>query len=645
MFLAPSNPIPTNRSRPGRAFARGRPGRLRRGGSSPLRTPLPWLAGLLLLYLLVPLVAFLARIPGTDPADMAAPGVGAALYISVVTASIATVVITVLGVPLGYLLAHSRSRTASVLGVLVQLPLALPPLMSGILLIFLVGPYGPFGELFGGELTDDMTGIVLAQIFVAAPFLVVAARAAFAAVDPALEDVAATLGHGAASRALRVALPSAGRGVRAGVLLAWLRAFGEFGATVVLAYHPYSLPVFVYVQFSSSGLAATTIPVAVTLGAALVVLLLADRWPARRAHRRAAITLPPPRPPAAATSPRLDFRLAATLGEFRVEVAHAGTGRHLALLGASGAGKSATLRMLAGLLRPETGTVTLDGVEVGGLPAERRGIGYLPQDSTLLPHLRVWEQITFGVGADPALGAYWLSRLKLDGLADRYPHQLSGGQGRRVAMARALVRQPAMLLLDEPFTGLDTPVRDELRRVMRTMQRDTALTTVLVTHDPQEAALLADEVMLLAEGRVLQFGPTQSVLAHPATPAAARLLGIRNLGAGHLTDTGLQAGDLHIPLPSRLGAAGTPASWCVRPEDVRLAEKGFPARVLDVVELGAVTELTLELAGGGELAVTVPTGDPPEIGARTGVLIAPEALTVWPEPIGRPAGGHGIIGP
>ena len=186
---------------------------------------------------------------------------------------------------------------------------------------------------------------------------------------------------------------------------------------------------FTYVQFSSSGLDATTIPVAVTLGAALVVLLLSDRWPTRRPHRRAAIDLPEPRRPTTATSPRLDFELTTTLGEFRVDVAHSGQGRHLALLGASGAGKSATLRMLAGLLVPESGSVRLDGVEVSGLPAERRGIGYLPQDSTLVPHLRVWEQITFGIGADPALGAYWLSRLKLDGLADRYPDQLSGGQG------------------------------------------------------------------------------------------------------------------------------------------------------------------------------------------------------------------------
>ncbi|HEY3752968.1 MAG TPA: ATP-binding cassette domain-containing protein [Pseudonocardiaceae bacterium] len=606
--------------------------RSRRPGVGPLRTPLPWLAALLVLYLVVPLVAFLLRIPGTDPSTMSAPGVGDALWVSVITACISTAVITVLGVPLGYLLAHSKSRLSTVLSVLVQLPLALPPLISGILLIYLVGPYSQLGQLFDGKLTDDLTGIVLAQTFVAAPFLVVSARAAFAAVDPALEDVSATLGHGPMSRAVRVALPAAFGGIRAGMLLAWLRAFGEFGATVVLAYHPYSLPVFVYVQFGSTGLASTTIPVAVTLGAALVVLLLADRWPGRRRKHRP-VQLPEPRPPAAAVSPRLDFQLRATLGDFTVDVAHSGTGRHLAILGASGAGKSATLRMLAGLLRAESGYVQLDGRDVLGLPAERRGVGYLPQDSTLVPHLRVWQQVTFGVGADPALGAYWLQRLKLDGLADRYPDQISGGQGRRVAMARALVRQPQLLLADEPFTGLDTPVRDELRRVLRAMQRETALTTVLVTHDPQEAALLSDEVLLFMDGRVLQAGPTSQVLTHPESPAAASLLGIRNLGPGVIEEPGvLRAGGLRVNLAERGGAAGTPVTWCVPPEQVSLTDPdGHPGIALDVIHLGPLVEVVVELAGGGELTVTAPAGEPvPEIGEPCRVSLPPEAVTVWP---------------
>ena len=598
------------------------------------RTPLPWLGGLLVAYLLVPLVAFVARLPGTDPAGMAAPGVGDALVVSLITASIATVVVTVVGVPLGYLLANGRGRWTALVGVLIQLPLALPPLISGILLIFLVGPYTPLGRLFGGTLTDSMTGIVLAQVFVSAPFLVVSARAAFAAVNPALSDVAATLGHGPLVRALRVALPVAAGGIRAGMLLAWLRAFGEFGATVVLAYHPFSLPVFVFVQFSSTGLDATDIPVLVTLAAALVVLALAERWPVRRRHRRRPVELPEPGPPVAARSPRLDFDLSARLGEFRVHIRHQASGRHLAVLGPSGAGKSATLRMLAGLLRSTDGHLRLDGRDVLALPAERRGIGYLPQDSTLLPHLRVWEQVTFGVGARPELGAYWLDRLRLHGLADRFPDQLSGGQARRVAMARALVREPEVLLLDEPFTGLDTPVRDELRRTLRAMLRDTALTTVLVTHDPAEAALLADEILLIAGGEVIQAGPAAQVLAHPASPEAASILGIRNIMRGVL-DTGrtLRAGEVALELAAEPAPPGTPVAWCVRPEDVVISrDKGHPATVLDVITLGPVAELSLRLSGGDELTAIVAAPADLAIGSECHVHIPPDAVTVWPEP-------------
>ena len=146
--------------------------------------------------------AFLVRLAGGAPAS---PGLGSALATSLFTATIATAVIVALGTPLAYLLARTRGVLGRVLLALVALPLALPTLMSGILLLYVVGPFTVPGELFGGKLTDTRAGIVLAQIFVTAPFLIIAARAAFLAVDPALEEVAATLGHGRVARFTRVA--------------------------------------------------------------------------------------------------------------------------------------------------------------------------------------------------------------------------------------------------------------------------------------------------------------------------------------------------------------------------------------------------------------------------------------------------------
>lgn len=587
-------------------------------------TPL-WLGALLLAYLAVPVLAFVIRLPGTDWSG-AGGDVFAALWLSVVTASISTVIAAVLGVPLAYLLARGTGRGIRVVGMLVQLPLALPPLISGILLVYLVGPYTPIGRLAGGGITDSAIGIVLAQTFVAAPFLIISARSAFESLDPATEDVAATLGHGRWSRVLRVALPAAAGGIRSGLLLCWLRAFGEFGATVVLAYNPHALPVEIFVRYSARGIAGTTVPVLAVLVTAVVVLLIADRRPRHR--RKPPVPVAVSREPAAVPGPRLDFALRAGVGSFRLDVAHAAAGRTLAILGPSGSGKSVTLRLLAGLLAAQSGHIRAGGTDLLALPAERRGIGYLPQQATLLPHLRVAEQVTFGVGADAALAAYWARRLHVDELAQRYPEQLSGGQQRRVALVRALARQPRILLADEPCTGLDAPVADELRRTLRTLQRETGLTTVVVTHDAAEAAMLAGEVLVLVDGMVRQAGGQREVFADPADPSVARLLGVRNVRRGTLDGGVLVDGGLRVPIG---GTAAGPVSWCVRPEDVRIGHHGQQATVVDVIHLGGTAELLLAVAGGGELAAVVPAGDAPAVGAAVGMELPPETVTLWPD--------------
>jgi molybdate transport system permease protein len=548
-------------------------------------------------------------------------------------------VIAVLGTPLAYLLAHGRRAVTRVLGVLVAIPLALPPLVSGLLLLYVVGPYTLAGRAFGGQLTETRAGIVLAQTFVAAPFLIIVARSAFAAVDPALEDVATTLGHGRLSRFMRVAIPAALPGLAAGLLLAWLRAFAEFGATIILAYHPYSLPVFTFVQFDATGLPATMLPVAAALAAALVVLALSSLPAPRRRRGQSAPAAPravmPTAGPPAVT---LDFTLGKRLGRFSLDVSHHARSHRLALLGPSGAGKTLTLRLLAGLSSPDHACRVVAGTqELQALPAERRGVGYVPQEPSLFPRRTVWRQVTFGVGAQPPLAAWWLQRLGLSGLENRYPDELSSGQRRRVSIARALAMQPRVLLLDEPFTGLDAPVRDRLRRELRRLQIDANLSTVIVTHDPEEAALLADEVIILSDGRILQSGTRETVFRTPGSPEIARLLGIANANPGLVIGQDRLSSDgAVIQAPTGALAQGAQVIWSVRPERVSLDPHGaYTASLLDDVDLGAVRELTISIDGRLELLVRTGSTEKLTIGQQLSLEVPMADVSVWPAVGGR----------
>ena len=599
-------------------------------------TPLPWLGAILALYLTVPVAVFLVRTAGAGRHSLSTPGVVGALTVSVITATISAAVVAVLGVPLAYLLARARGRLAAAVGVAVQLPLALPPLMSGILLVQLVGPYTPLGELFGRRLTDSMAGIVLAQTFVAAPFLVIAARSAFAAIEPAVLDHAATLGHRAAARFWRVALPLAAPGIGAGLLLTWLRAFGEYGATVILAYHPYTLPVYTYVQFSGTGIpatrAATVLGLAVAAAATALGLL-------PRVRRRPRATLPSPRPPAAAAPTPVAFDVDVTAGTFRVRAAHRSASHRLAILGPSGSGKTLTLRAVAGLAGPGVGPVSYGTRRVDQVACEDRRIGYVPQGDALFGHLTVWHQLRFGADADDRLAAHWLARLHLTGLEDRFPAELSGGQRQRVALAQALARAPELLLLDEPFSALDAPVRSDLRAELRRLQRDAGLSTVLVTHDATEAAHLADEVVVIAGGRVLQAGRLADVFAAPSSMEVAGLVGYRNRGTGRVVAPGRVAiGTVVLDAETAGVVPGEPVHWAVRSEHVTLtvpegdrrgSGSGVEGVVVDAFGLGTTVSTVVDLGGGAEIELIDPGGDVVAPGTQCRIVVAPGALHLW----------------
>lgn len=636
------------------------------------RSPFALLGGLLAAYLAVPLVAFAIRLATSGTRGFQTPGLFPALVVSVICATISLALITVLGLPLAYLLARRRGRLLSLVGVLVQLPLALPPVMSGILLIYLVGPYTFLGVHLG-DLTDSMIGIVLAQSFVAAPFLLVAARAAFGAVDPALLDVAATLGHGEVGRFLRVALPAAAPGLRAGMLLAWLRAFGEYGATVIVAYHPFSLPVYTFNQFSAAGLPTTQAPTALALGAALGALgvsqlplgrLLVPRRATPRPESRprahtdpaapgaaclpggAAGTVPSSPPRGAVPAPPLRFAVAHTQGSFQLAARHAGAGR-LAVLGPSGSGKSTLLACLAGLRGPAAGSVVVGGEELGAHPPAARNVGYVAQGFSLFPHLRIGEQLCFGVGADPLEAGRWAERLRLDGLLDRRPGEVSGGERQRAALAQALARAPRVLLLDEPFAALDVPVRREMQRELRGLQRSLGTASVLVTHDPAEAALLADELVVLAGGRVLQAGTVRALFSCPASAEVAHLLGIANFGEGWVRAPGeVLLGGAAVRAATGELSAGTRVHWSVVPEAISVERPSadlVAARVCDLADLGATLEVVVAIENGPELRARLIDDPGVAVGAPCGVRFG-DGLRVWSTPEGVPGASGSLAG-
>lgn len=612
---------------------------------------LAWLAGLLAVYLLAPFVVGIREVWLADWQSVDVAALSQAVAISVGSATLASGLIALGGIPLGYLLARTPGRTMALLGFMIQLPLALPPLASGVLLLFLIGSRSPLGRLMGGGLTDSFAGIVLAEIFVAAPFLIVAARSAFTAVDPVLEGVAATLGHSRSATFLRVSLPLAWPTARPGLLLAWLRGFGEFGATIMVAYHPYSLPVYTYVAFGSQGLPAMLPVILPALVAALVVLSLSSvgsPWSAIRSWNRAkphggGIDQPPDssgrnsRPQNVAAPPiQLAFQFHRQLNGFELDVAWSTRARRLAILGPSGSGKSLTLRLIAGLERSGGGMLSAAGRDLSQSPPEERGIAYVPQNYGLFPHMTIAEQLRFPVGADSSVALHWLDRFGLGDLKDRRPDALSLGQQQRVALARALVRPARLMLLDEPFSALDAPLRVRLRRELRDLQREINATTIIVTHDPAEAALLADELLVLDGGRVLQAGPTEAVFIRPASELVARLLGAEQVGQGLAVaeDRIAIEGGATLMVAGPALHPGRPVGWSVRSDGMRLSDTGsYEVTIENIAALGGAREASVRL-GATLLRVRVDSTD----GTPTDLCrlhVDPAAIQVWQNDCGR----------
>ena len=293
-------------------------------------------------------------------------------------------------------------------------------------------------------------------------------------------------------------------------------------------------------------------------------------------------------------------------------------GEMLALLGPSGCGKTTTLRIIAGFEAPDTGSVLIGGRDMTLLPPNKRGLGMVFQNYSLFPHMTVAENVAFGlkmrkVSATERAAKVrsMLDLVRLGGYEDREIHQLSGGQQQRVALARSLVTDPAILLLDEPLGALDKNLRERMQFELRQLQKRLGITSILVTHDQEEALTMSDRVAVMSEGEIVQIGPPSEVYERPRTRFVSEFLGTANLFSGRVdreVEAGvwavrIDAGEGEGLIAARTLAEGQAVRLAVRPERMRFAakgESGISARVKDVVFRGAYYVYELGLAGQEE---------------------------------------------
>lgn len=328
------------------------------------------------------------------------------------------------------------------------------------------------------------------------------------------------------------------------------------------------------------------------------------------------------------TSPYLDIRqIKKTFANFEAlkgvsfSVAR---GEFLCLVGPSGCGKTTLLRCIAGLEAQTSGDIVQNGTNIGKLPVEQRDFGIVFQSYALFPNLTVWDNICYGIQskgatrqADMKRLEELLSMVRLSGHRDKYPGQLSGGEQQRVALVRALATSPGLLLLDEPLSALDAQVRHHLRREIKQIQKNLGVTTIMVTHDQEEALSMADRVAVMEAGQIKQIGAPSDIYHKPNSRFIAKFIGSMNMFLGRkIAADQLSVGDLTLKCAPDEGAIGNDVTFAFRPEHVALslsddgAQNAISATVIDRETRGATDRIfLLSPALEGELCADMWSAD------------------------------------
>jgi ABC-type Fe3+/spermidine/putrescine transport system ATPase subunit len=312
------------------------------------------------------------------------------------------------------------------------------------------------------------------------------------------------------------------------------------------------------------------------------------------------------------------------------------SGKITAFLGPSGCGKTTTLKMIAGLLTPNAGDIQFDGQSVLDIPAEKRGAAMVFQNYLLFPYMSVGDNVGFGLRMrrlDQTTirkrSAEMLELVRLPGFQDRRPKQLSGGQQQRVALARALVIQPKVLLLDEPLSNLDAHLRDDMRELIVSVQRQLGITTIFVTHDQEEAVVLADRIALMFDGKLRQFDKPDAFYNRPVNLRTARFFGGVNFleGVKHGEQVETTLGIFGV---NDQDIADGPVVMTIRPENLKQGEEGentIRARVASYVYAGTHTRLKVE-AGQQTFQVVADASSPERFREGNVSLTFPRAK-IW----------------
>lgn len=489
------------------------------------------------------------------------------LWISLKTATIALIIIFFLGIAAAYWMLGYRGRWKSLIEGVFVAPLILPPTVVGFILLLLFGKNGLLGQLldlFNFRVVFTWYAAIITATVVAFPLMYKTTLGAFEQVDANILQVARTLGASEGKIFWRVLLPLSFPGVLAGLTLAFARALGEFGATLMLAGNipgqTQTIPMAIFFAVEAGAMTEAWIWVFIIMLISLSGIIAVNLWQSQRKQQlgRPGESKPnemedwlPPwqgRDFALLEAENNHYRdkiglfvdIEKSLPGFNLSVTFNCQNQPLGLLGASGSGKSLILRSLAGVETPSRGRIVLNGrilfdSEKGiNLPSRQRRIGFVVQNYALFPHLTVAENIAFGLSQKLPTKiirqqiATQLELVQLPGMENRYPHQLSGGQQQRVAIARALASRPEALLLDEPFSALDTHLRAQLERQMIKTLSNYDGVTIFVTHNMDEAYRICENLLVMEKGRAIANNSKQKIFERPDSVSLAKITGCKN---------------------------------------------------------------------------------------------------------------------